>query len=357
MIRNPLDGLEILTDGEDRDEWHQVRRGVITATAAAAIIGSHPYYGIVDVWNEQTDPDWNPADARTRWTAQYIDNGTEREAAIIEWASEDERTGGPGNPFVPVSAVVRAPGVTIGACSPDGAKRARDGGLVLVEAKTEQKDWEANGIPQHVWDQCQWQLLTTGAVTVWLAVETYRWSGRGPNKVATLVKTWLYPVRPDANRQAALVTAVEQFQQDMADGIAPESEVHLEDLTVPDLQPDDEPEDAERKVAEAEQAQALLDMQSERAAIVAYLEHVKPDQDRLAEIDKALKAAAREFHGRRVQLVGPQFTAKLTRYTRTILDTSDMPDEWHRAHARWPETERVTIDPTPTPENESETPA
>lgn len=345
--RSPLDGLVILTDGEDRAEWSQIRRGVITATAAAAIAGSHPYYKLIDVWLEQTDPEWTPADARTRWTAAQIDLGTEREPEIIEWANADPRTGGG---FVPVSAVVHAPGVTWGACSPDGAKRARDNGLVLVECKTGQKDWEADGIPDHVWDQCQWQLDTTGAVTVWLAYEMYRWTGRGKNKTAELVKTWLVPVRRDEPRIAFLRERVAEFQRDAAEGIAPESDVDLLDASQFEIEMDDEPEDVERKLAEQADAERLDTLMTELAELRAEL---APKLERADEIEADLKAAVKPYHGRRVHLVGRQLVTKLVRYTRKTTDVSDMDEAWRRAHLKFSTTERVLIEANPdyTPEN------
>jgi putative phage-type endonuclease len=369
-----LQGLVVLTTGEDRAEWAQIRRGVITATAAAAIVGTHPYYKLIDVWNEQTDPDWTPEDARNRWTAAQIDLGTEREPEIIAWANADPRTGGG---LVPITAVVHHPDVTWGACSPDGGKRARDNGLVLIECKTGQKDWEAEGIPDHVWDQVQWQLDTTQAVTVWLAYEMYRWisQGRGKPKLPELVKTWLVPIRRDEQRIAYLRARVADFQRDAAEGIAPESDVDLRDRSAYELSPFDEPEDAERKLAELAEAERLDALMAERVELEAQLAAVTTKvaetnehgdvtwrevtaADRLGEIEGELKAAVKLYHGRRVHLIGQQLVAKLVRYTRKTTDVSDMDEAWRRAHLKYADSERVVIEPnpeyTPDTENESE---
>lgn len=345
--------LVIMSTGEDRAEWLAARTGVVTATQAAAIAGSHPYVTITDVWNEHTDPEHTDDPSRFRWTQDRIDLGVAREPHIIAWASEDERTGGAAAPFEASSALMRHKDVPPNrGCTPDGLKWVR-GKLVLLEAKTTGKDWEATGIPAHVYDQCQWQLDTTKATTVWLAVETYEWTGRGKAKVPVLVKTWLHPIQRDESRLAFLHERVAEFEGWKADGIAPETVLDLATAYVVGF--DDTPEEAAAKMADAAEAAHIESIMDEAAEIKREL---AAPQARLAEIEEEVKTYVKSYDGRRVELISEQLTTKLSRSFTAKRDPSKLDEATLRSITTWPESQRVTLalnpDYTPptTPESE-----
>lgn len=346
-------GLRIYSTGEDRGEWLGKRRGKYTATTVTAIVGSNPYTKLIDVWNDFTDPEYDAEALRNRWLEERAAFGQQREPEIIKWASDDPRTGGPGNPFLPSTALVGLPeheGRGF-ACTPDGYKFAREGRLVLIEAKASQQNWEADGIPQHIYDQCLWQLFTTGAVTVWLAQELVKWVGRGANKQAEVIGRYLIPIQMDEARLAWMLARVEWFEGLLSEGIAPESDIDLRELAEPDF--DTAPEEAQ-EWAQLVEADALL---TELAEI---RERARADADRDAEIVDLLKPIVKQFEGRRIWLIGTRFTAKLVRGTRTITNTKALPIEEQRRITSWTESETVKFEPNPeyvataTTETESE---
>lgn len=341
-----MDHLITLDPGTDRDAWLASRIPVITATQAAAIAGSHPYTKLVTVWNEKTDPDHDPDALRNRWLEERAANGSEREPEIIAWASTLDVTGGPRNPFIPSSALVTRPELAEEyadnlppAATPDAYKYARDGVLVLLEAKTTQQDWEADGLPQHIYDQAQWQMYATGAVTVWIAVERTEWvsQGRGKPKLPQVIGQAILPVRPDAKRQEFLRERVEQFREWYREGIAPESDIEL--TAAPDFDASEEEVDA---YAEALGMDALLTELEEIERRTA------ADNKRAAEIKAALKRNVQQYDGRRVHLIGTRRIAKLVRYWKATEDTTKLPADVRREITDWKETERMVVEPNPT---------
>jgi len=344
--------LIVMATGEDRAEWRAARTGVVTATQAAAIAGSHPYVSITDVWNEHTDPEHTDDPERFRWTQDRIDLGVAREPHIIEWASEDARTGGAAAPFEASAALVRHKDLPPDrGCTPDGLKFVA-GKLVLIEAKTTGKDWETEGIPQHIIDQCQWQLHTTKATTVWLAVEVYEWIGRGKAKVPNFVKRILLPIQLDQIRLDFILERVAEFEQWKVDGIAPETVLDL--ATAFEVGWDDTPEQAAAKAADQAEAERIAAIMDEAAGIKRAL--VEP-LARLAEIEAEVKAYVKTYEGRKVDLISEQLTTKLSRSFTAKRDVSKLDDATLRSITTWPESQRVTLalnpDYTPpTPESE-----
>lgn len=335
-----MEHLTTLDSGESREQWLEARKHYYTATQAAAITGSHPYTKLIDVWNEKTDPDWEQDADRNKYLDERAKVGQDREASILEWASADPRTGGAGNPFTANKALVAtAERAAQGyASTPDGYKRARDNGLVLIECKTTQQDWATEGLPQHVYDQCQWQMFTTGAVSVWVAQERYAWS-RG---TATLVSTWLTVVLPDAARLAHLLMHVERFQANLAQGIAPESDIDLRLSAEIDF--DDDDETIAGKIADAA---ALLAIDNDLSELAEIRARMAADTARDKVLVARLKVAAHGYEGRRVHLIGQRFIAKLIRGTRTKIDTDALDPATLRRITSWAESETVKFEPNP----------
>jgi hypothetical protein len=335
-------GLIVYSDGSDREQWLGARRGKYTATTVTAIAGSNPYTKLIDVWNDFTDPEYDPEALRNRWLEERAAFGQEREPEIIKWASEATITGGPGNPFIPSSALVGLPELEEfgGVCTPDGYKFAREDGLVLIEAKASQQNWKEDGLPQHIYDQVQWQIYTTGAVTVWIAQDLVKWVGRGANKQATVDESYRYllPVRRDQARLDFLLRKVDWFKGLLAAGIAPESDVDLRELAEPDF--DSTVED----IAAWEEAVKVDELLTELAEIRARMAvDAKRDEAIVAEVKSVIK----EYEGRRIWLIGTRFIAKLARGTRTTLATKDLPAETLRSITGWADSETVKFEINP----------
>lgn len=340
-MKHPLDSLTTLNDGEDRDAWLAARVPVITATQATAIAGSNPYTKLIDVWNEKTDPNYDSDYLRNIYLEERAALGTEREPEIIAWATENERTGGPNAPFVPNKRLVansKLPGL---ACTPDGAKKVGRK-LILIECKATQQRWDQAGVPQHILDQCYFQLHVTGAFTVWLAVEFYEWSGRGKNKVATLVGTMLQPIQQNPTRLAFILGKIEEFQGWIADDIAPESDVILD--TAPDFSFDDTPEQVAEKEAQAAEAARIDKLLTELADVQA---KAKPLTDRIDQIKAEVGKVTKQYEGRRVHLVGERMIAKLTRFHRTVVDTKQLDPKVLEPITSWPESSRMLFEVNP----------
>lgn len=333
-------GLTIYSTGEDRDEWLAARRGKYTATTVTAIVGSNPYVTLIDVWNDFTDPEFDPEAGRNRWLEERAAFGTMREPEILAWASDDPRTGGPGNPFIPNAALVGLPGLTRegAASTPDGYKFARDNALVLVECKASQQNWEQDGIPQHIYDQCLWQIYTTGAVTVWLAQELVKWVGRGASKRAEVIGRYLVAIQQDERRLAWMLAKVEWFDGLLHEGIAPESDIDVRAIELPDF---------DASVEEFEEYELLCNADEMLTELATIRTRMKVDADRDAELVELLKPIVKQYEGRRIWLIGTQFTAKLIRGTRIVTDTKQLDPGTLRAITSWTESETVKFEPNP----------
>lgn len=339
----PIKGLLTISTGENRAEWLESRKMVITATQAAAIAGTHPYAKMIDVWNEKTDPNYDPEANRNKWLDERAELGVEREPEIIEWASNEPRMGGPKAPFKPNRELVALPENPMHAATPDAYKIIDRSKLVLLECKTTQQNWELTGLPAHIYDQAQWQIHATGAVSVWIAWERYEWSGRGKNRQAVKVAQGFMPVLPDEARIAHLVSRVAQFETWLDEGIAPESDIDLRELAEPNF--DATPDEVE-EYAELIELRDNLDRIAELQAEVA---------DKLASID-ALKAQAKpvlaKYEGRRIRLIAPRMYVETIRFDKAKVDTSKLPADELRAITSWEETSRTTFTANPefTPE-------
>lgn len=342
---HPLDHLTMLSDGEDRDAWLAARAdpNLITATQAAAIAGSHPYTKLIDVYNEKTDPNYDAEYLRNAWLEERAELGTEREPEIIAWATADPVTGGPGAPFIPNTRLVEHPDRPGDGCTPDGAKIVPGSNkLILIECKATQTRWDEKGVPQHIEDQMYWQMWTTGAFTVWLAVEFYEWQGRGKNKTPVKVGQMLKPYQQNERRLEHLRAKVAQFRQWLADGIAPESDVFLS--TDPGIEFDDTPEEAAEKTAIAAEDARLDALLNEEADIVREL---ADREKRRKEIGAEVKKITQQYEGRRVHLIGTRRIAKYTRYDQKSVDTSKLDPKVLDSITSWVERDKLVIDPNP----------
>ena len=339
-----LSGITILHDGADREEWLDARAPFLTATQVAAIAGSHPYSKMIDVWNEKTDPDYQREERTNRWLEERAAFGTASEPEIIAWASEQAITGGPGNPFIPNTALMTRTelleefSILPPASTPDAYKYARPGVLVLLECKATESDWREGGLPQHIYDQVLWQLYTTGAVTVWLAVRQVRWVGRGKNKTPEVIDHYALPIQQDPKRLAFLLARAEEFRENVRQGIAPESDVYVTGLAAPEF---DATEQELAEWAEAQEVDMLLTEADELE------ERLEADAKRLAEIKAELGRRVREYDGRRVWLVGTRRIAKLVRFWKADVDTSQLPADTLRQITDWKESSRVVIERNP----------
>lgn len=295
------------------------------------------------MWNEKTDPEHQREERANAWLEERAAFGTASEPEIIEWASQQDVTGGPRNPFIPNKALMTRTDlleefdILPPASTPDAYKYARPGVLVLLECKATESDWRGGGLPQHIYDQCIWQLYTTGAVTVWLAVRQVKWVGRGKNKTPEVVDHYTVPIQQDPKRLAFLMARAEEFRELVREGVAPESDVIVWgeapgfDATEEDLE----------AWAEAEEVDAILTELDELEA------ELEKGTKRLAEIKADLGRRAREYDGRRVWLIGQRRIVKLVRFWKADQDLSQLPAETLREITDWKESSRVVIEKNP----------
>lgn len=342
--KHPLDSIITLNSGEDRDEWLKARVAYYTATKVTAIVGSNPYTGVIDVWNEMTDPSYDGEHLRNIYLEERAALGSEREPEIIAWLNESKEAGSPEHPFVPNSRLVTRKGLTDEASTPDAARKVGRK-LALAECKATQQRWDVKGIPQHILDQCFWQMHTTGAVVVWLAVEFYEWTGRGKNKVPVKVGQMVRQITQDEKRLAFMLEKLEEFRGWVADGIAPESDIRLDEEPVFGF--DDTPEqiaEKEEAAAEAKRLAALLD---EEAEIVKQIDALSALEKRRKEISAEIKKVIVNYEGRRVHMIGTRRIAKFVRFNQAKTDTSMLSEATLREITSWPEQTRLVIEPNP----------
>jgi len=340
-----LTGITILDSGEDREQWLDARNPYFTATQVAAVAGSHPYTKHIDVWNEKTDPDHQRDERMNAWLEERAAFGSASEPEIIEWASQQDITGGPRNPFIPNKALMTRTEL-LGefdllppASTPDAYKYARPGVLVLLECKATESDWRETGLPQHIYDQCIWQLYTTGAVTVWLAVRQVKWVGRGKNKTPEVIDHYTLPIQQDERRLAFLQERAEEFRHNVREGIAPESDIELAGrLEAPDF---------DAPLTEWEAYEEALRVDTLLTELDEIEERTAADVKRAAAIKAELGKAAREYEGRRVWVIGTRRIAKLVRFWQADVDTSQLPAETLRQITGWKESRRVVIERNP----------
>lgn len=332
----------ILNDGHDREEWLDSRTPFITATQAAAIVGSHPYSKQIDVWNEKTDPDHQREEMRNRWLEERAAFGTASEPEIIEWANQ-KPDHGPGA-FTPNAALLTTSEHLLNyptfppAATPDACKVNDRGALILLECKATESDWRANGLPQHIYDQVLWQMMATGAVVVYLAVRQVKWVGRGKNKTPEIVDHYMIPVYQDEARLRFLLDRVTEFRHLIQEGIAPESDIDLRTLAAIEF---DAPKEEYEAAVEASHLDVLMSELDELEA------KIEDDTRRVAAIKAELGAVAREYVGRRVWLHGTRRIVKLVRFWKVEQDVSALPAETRRAITSWKESSRVVIEPNP----------
>lgn len=344
-------GLIALADEKlDREDWKAKRRTVITATQAAVIAGGHPYSSLLDVWNDKTDPEW--IEEPNRYLDERATLGNAREAEIVAWASTEL-----GLDLVPNAALlVRKDAPAAGGCTPDAYAVQRSPlGLVIVDAKTTQQNWHEPadylpggkldeveaigkpiGVPQHIQDQMNWTRKITGASRIVLAVEQYTWA----KGVPTLVGQYLIEVEPDPVRLAHIEARVAEFETNLREDIAPESDIDIREVRAEGVSWDASPEDA----ADYWALIAADDAMTERGEILA---RMADDAARVEELEAVIKSAPKVYGGRRVHLIGTRFIAKLTRYYRENLDKSQLPSNLVRAARSWTEVESVKIEPNP----------
>jgi len=367
-----MQDLITLDPGTHRETWLDARVPVITATQAAAIVGSHPYATMRDVWDEKMDPDYERDADRNPWLMERAELGVSREAAIIEWAS-----GETGLRFHANTALVTRAGIEQYAATPDGWAKVGmrstgslngfvqllaseglafadvKGREVVLEAKTTSQDWATKGLPQHIVDQVLWQLYVTGYPLGIVAQERYAWKGRGDQRTATEVGRHLFIVVASEHRARLdfILESVRKFQHWLAEGIAPETELDVTEPPLPEWD-DDEQTAADKAVVVAD-----LEAAAEHLDSIANLEAQATElADKMKAHKEAVRALLKPYEGRRVTIRGERFAATLLRYNKAKVDTTLLKPADLRRITTWGEIERLTFDPITTTENTEETP-
>lgn len=227
-------------------EWHEARRGLITASQVGAILGNAPYATRDDIMRRMVR-EWHnaPQEFEGNIATEY---GTRNEAgAVVEYTMET------ANEVQPVGFVTREDWA---GASPDGFIGA-DGGLEVKCPFGLRKDqvpaFKTIAEQPHYYDQVQFTLWVTGR-NFW---HFYQW---------TPVATKLECILPDQDWQANNLPKLRQFYAEyLAEREAPE--IHLE----PKRQIIDTPE-AQRVLAEYDQiCEALENAEARKKEMLADL--------------------------------------------------------------------------------------
>lgn len=339
--------LTVLDDGTDRQSWLAARIPVITATQAAAIVGSHPYTKLIEVWNEKTDPEHDFEVLENRWLEERAQLGREREQEIILWAgalpSMPRGAGFFANKALVTLPQFAEPGLILPpAATPDAYQivnaTKRNETVELLECKTTEQDWESDGLPQHVYDQGLWQLYTTGAAKVHFAVERYEWTGKGASRVATPIGRFVATITLEdvgaRERLDFILQEVERFRAWYVAGQAPESDIYMAEVLA----------DFDADPADVEAFTTADELLTELAEIE---DRIKADSKRADAIKALVKPVVKAYDGRRIHLIGTRMIAKLVRFNKATEDVKLLDPDTRRSITSWGESERVVFEPNP----------
>lgn len=326
-----MKNMTALADSTDREAWLKARKHIengvplITASQVSSIVGTNPYTKLIDVWNEKHDPDWT--EERNWRLDERAAYGNAQEASLVEFASQELGIKVTANTILYTSE--RTPG---DACTPDAyGYRPRKKRPVIVDAKTTETDWRTKGVAPHVLDQMLWTWHVTDAEEIWLAVEHVKWTKGTP----TVLERYMIEVPLDEwahNRLAFLKEQVAEFRRMVAEDIAPESDIDIRDIGF-----DTDPEDA-ALFAKAEAALVEIAEIDERTA---------EDIKRRAVLVDQVKAAVKEYGGRRVHLIGTRKIAKLVRFWSAKPHPEKLDARALAATITWEPSERVVIEDNP----------
>ena len=129
----------------------------------------------------------------------------------------------------------------------------------------------------------------------------------------------------------------------MRDSIAPESDISI--LEGFDVDFDDDGATIERKTAAPDAAVQLDNLLSDLAD---RRERVADDLAAIKALEDQIKAAPKEYDGRRVRLIGTRMVAELIRGTRKTVDDTLLDPDQLRAATTYVQSETVKITANPT---------
>lgn len=171
-----------------QEEWLEERRSFVTASEIGQLAQRNQTY-----WDQLARE--KATGERKEFKTKYTEWGHEREPVIIEWVQNEADPLIVGNDQLYVST--RWPKY---AATPDGI---RMDGAVTCQVKTSATPMSEDTIPQHYYDQVQWELMVVGAEYCIFAVEQH--------ENFEVVDTWYTKILADPERQAELRTIAERF--------------------------------------------------------------------------------------------------------------------------------------------------
>ncbi len=235
-------------------EWHDARRGLITASSVGAILGNSPNGTRADVMRRMVR-EWHGAEPEFTGNIATEYGQRNEGGAVTEYTMETANT---------VQAVGFITREDWAGCSPDGLINA-DGGLEVkcpfgLRDKPNPQFKTIREQP-HYYDQVQFSLWVTGR-KFW---HFYQW---------TPVRTMLECVLPDAAWQADALPRLRQFHAEyLAERETPE--VHLAPKRV-----DVDTPEAHRMIAEYEQlAEAIENAEARRKELLASMVQMAGEKD------------------------------------------------------------------------------
>lgn len=189
-VITPPHGRFHIIDTTTEAEWKAARRLHITATDAARLATLRP-----SEWRrirqEKAGDAGFGGNRSTDW-------GHAREPHIIDYCRSIDPTIEPNHHLIVSSADARW------AATPDAIS---DDGLVTAQAKTSNHDLDPANPGQRYYDQCQWEMLVTGAQECIFAVEEH-------DGMTEIIGTRHAILPRDPARQAELVAIAERFLGD-----------------------------------------------------------------------------------------------------------------------------------------------
>lgn len=147
----------LLTDvALHRAQWLEARKGRISATKIATVLGMNPYQSPLALWCQET----------RKVQDDYAGNAYTRLGSLLEPFVMDLLAGEIGHPVVAADALYQHQTVDLAIASPDALVEMPGGALQLAELKTANARmayaWEDGAVPDRYALQLQWQMGVTG---------------------------------------------------------------------------------------------------------------------------------------------------------------------------------------------------
>lgn len=252
----------------DRDQWLNLRKADVTASAVGALFGLHPYATAYGLFQEKNGLDLDEPDSGVLRRGRLLEGAVALcvEEQHPEWKVEK------------ATEYFRDPDVRIG-CTPDFFVHGDPRGLGIIQAKTVapvafRNSWTEDGPPMWIALQAATEMMLTGAT--WGAVAALIVD---PFKLDCMI----YPIPKHDGVEQRIVDAVRQFWNDVEFGVEPKPDFKRDADLIASMFPG---EDGVLKTIELYDDNYLPELLHERAEEKA---RIKRAEERVKEIDAEVK--------------------------------------------------------------------